>query len=107
MECLRVLSELVPGEITLNQIRVLQYVVFTSTTRASAPCQKEICAALELSSSTVSRATSMLLKIGILKEVADPADDRKRLEIVNNHYPELDTHVEQVKELVRLHIRSD
>jgi DNA-binding MarR family transcriptional regulator len=95
-----IIAKLVPGNTTLNQLRVLGYIGLRSGPRQSPACRKEICAALKIPRTTVDRAISIFLKMGIISEHADLDDGRKRLSLVNKDYPELESYIRRIKEMV-------
>ena len=95
-----ILAKLVPGDTTLNQLRVLGYIALRSGPRQSPACHKEICAALKMPRTTVDRAISIFLKMGIISEHVDLDDGRKRLSLVNKDYPGLESHIRRLKEMV-------
>lgn len=78
-EMLRILARYVPGDYTLNQIRVLQYIHMCSRYRGNPTTHVEICRELDLPSATVSRSVARFLEEGSIEEQIDPADGRRRL----------------------------
>jgi len=62
MEYFSLLAEVVPGDTTLNQIRVAQYIGLRAAINGVPACHKEIYTALKLSSTTVSRVISEAIK---------------------------------------------
>lgn len=78
-EMLKVLVAHFPGDLTLNQVRVLQYIHLKWRYSNSSTTHAEICAELELPSATVSRSVAKFLEQGWVEEQVDPADGRRRL----------------------------
>ena len=95
-----IIAKLVPGDTTLNQLRVLGYISLQSGSHQSPACHKEICDALKMPRTTVDRAISIFLKMGIISEHVDLDDGRKRLSLVNKDYPGLESHIRRIKEMV-------
>ncbi len=87
-EILTVLSRHVSGDITLNQLRVLQFINLCWVHRKTATNHREICNELGLPPATVSRAIAKFIETGIVTEEVDPADGRKRLVIVTGVIPD-------------------
>ncbi len=83
---LGLMAQYIPGDTTLNQIRILQHIAFCSATGKSPPCNTEICKALEMPAPTVTRAISSFIGAGIISEEKDPQDGRKRFITINNSY---------------------
>ena len=98
-EYFRLLADVLPGETTLNQIRVAQYIGLRSA-MGSPPCNKEIAAALHLPTTTVSRALVMFLEAKILRDIEDPDDGRRRFLIMNKDFPGSGTLDRQVRALI-------
>jgi DNA-binding MarR family transcriptional regulator len=94
-----ILAKLVPGDTTLNQLRVLGYISLRSGLHQSPACHKEICATLKMPRTTVDRAISIFLKMGIISEHVDLDDGRKRLSLVNKDYPGLESYTRRIKEM--------
>lgn len=80
---MNLLAEFYGGETTLNQIRVAQYVNWQSTCLGHPTMHQEICAALDMPASTVTRAIAKFIDLGWLIEKTDPNDGRKRINLIN------------------------
>jgi len=78
-EMLKILGAHFSGDITLNQIRVLQYIHLSWRYRKTSTTHAEICAELELPSATVSRSVAKFIELGLVDEKVDQADGRRRL----------------------------
>ncbi len=85
-EYLGLIAQYIPGETTLNQMRILQHIALCSATGKAPPCNTEICKALEMPAPTVTRAISSFIDAGIISEEEDPQDGRKRFITINNSY---------------------
>jgi DNA-binding MarR family transcriptional regulator len=107
MEFFRLLAAVMPGEITLNQVRVVQYINMCSARNEPPPCHKEIAAALEIAPTTLNRALSGFLKAGMVRELSDPKDRRKRLLIMDKSYPGSGTVDRQIKALLARYHAED
>jgi len=87
---LNVVAEFHSGETTLNQIRVAQYINWQSACLGHSTTHQDICAALDMSASTVTRAIGKFIDLGWVLEKTDPDDGRKRLNSTNLDNPEMD-----------------
>ncbi len=83
---LGLVSHYIPGETTLNQIRILQYIALRSAGEEGHPCNTEICKTLGMSAATVTRAISSFIEAGIISEEDDPKDGRRRFIIISDDY---------------------
>jgi len=101
-EFLKILGAHFPGDLTLNQIRVLQYVHLNWRYRKTSTTHAEICAELELPSATVSRSVAKFLELRLLDEQIDPADGRRRLiegtGVIPRHPGDLDHELAELAE---------
>ena len=84
---LTALAKYVSGDLTLNQLRVLQFINLCWRHRKTATNHREICNELGLPAATVSRAIGKFIEIGLVTEEVDPADGRKRLVIATGVIP--------------------
>ena len=73
------MSRHVSGDLTLNQMRVLQFINLCSRYRSEATGHRKICSGLGLPSATVTRAVGKFVEIGVLAEEVDPDDARRRI----------------------------
>ena len=104
LEFLTTLARHVSGDVTLNQIRVLQFINLCSRYRGEATSNVKLCSELDLPSATVSRAIVKFIEAGIISDKVDPDDGRGRLVVgtgvmpgTNQHLdPELAEHMEQI-----------
>lgn len=101
-DCLTLISEYFPGNTTLNQIRIAQYIGMRSVGGKGHTSHSEICRDLGMSASTVTRAVAGFIESGLLKEEVDPADSRRRQVTLNacRHTRALP---ERIQELARSH----
>ena len=106
MECFKLIAEVHPGDITLNQIRIIQYIAFRSLQTGIGTMHKDICDALGLAPSTVTRAISGFVERGIITEQKDPEDGRKRFVLMNQSYPSRATLDTQLDELAKRFFRD-
>jgi len=104
---LALLAQHFPVDITLNQPRILQYIGLRSSRGEGHTSHKDICATLEMPPSTVTRAISAFIDSGVLQEVVDPEDGRRRLISVSRSYPTRGQLNEQVIELARKYFGPD
>jgi DNA-binding MarR family transcriptional regulator len=79
LEFLTTLARHISGDLTLNQIRVLQFINLCSRFRNEATRHTEICAELDLQSATVTRAVGKFIETRMVAEKSDPDDGRRRL----------------------------
>jgi DNA-binding MarR family transcriptional regulator len=79
LELLTVLAHHLSGDLTLNQIRVLQFINLCSRFRNEATRHTEICTELGLPSATVTRAVGKFIETRMVAEKSDPDDGRRRL----------------------------
>ena len=100
-EYLELISQYIPGDMTLNQIRVLQYVAMRSDSDEGSACNTEISDALGMSAATVTRAISFGIKAGIVSEEEDPEDGRRRFVMMSDSYPKRGSLDRNVIELAR------
>ena len=84
---LGLMAQHIPGDTTLNQIRILQYIDLRSANDRGHACNTEICAALRMSAATVTRAISSFIEEGFISEEEDPQDGRRRFVMMNESYP--------------------
>lgn len=87
---MNIVAEFYGGETTLNQIRVAQYVNWQSGVLDHPTTHQEICAALDMPPSTVTRAIAKFINLGWLIEKTDPDDGRKRINLINLDNPKMD-----------------
>ena len=83
---LGLIAQYIPGETTLNQLRILQYIALRSAGEEGHPNNTEICKALGMSATTVTRAISSFIEAGVISEEEDPQDGRKRFITINDGY---------------------
>jgi DNA-binding MarR family transcriptional regulator len=83
---LGLISQYVPGDTTLNQIRIIQYIVWRSASDKGYACNTEICDALGMSAATVTRAICAGTTAGIISEEEDPRDGRRRLVMMSKKW---------------------
>ena len=106
-EHLELISQYLPGETTLNQIRVLQYIALRSASDEGSAGNTEICKALGMSGATVTRAICYGIKAGIISEDEDPRDGRRRFVMMNDSCPWRGTLDQKIIELARGYFRKD
>jgi len=85
-EYFKIVADFLPGNITLNQIRILQYIALRSLDDAPGPTHTEICQFLEMQISTVSRALTGFLADRIIRQELSPVDGRQRFVTLNPAY---------------------
>jgi DNA-binding MarR family transcriptional regulator len=78
-EYLGLIAQYIPGDTTLNQIRILHYIDMRTVQGAGYTSHTEICVALRMSAATVTRAIASFIEAGIIREDADELDGRRRL----------------------------
>ena len=104
---LALLARHFPGDITLNQLRILQYIGLRSSRGKGHTNHKDICMALEMAASTVTRAVSAFIETGVLHEETDPEDGRRRLVSVRRSYPSRGQLNEEVVQLGQKYFGPD
>jgi len=105
-EHLELISQYIPGEMTLNQIRVLQYIALRSASDEGGAGNSEICEALGMSGATVTRAICSGIKARIVSEEEDPRDGRRRIVTMSNSYPRQRTLDQKVIALARKYFQK-
>jgi DNA-binding MarR family transcriptional regulator len=96
-----------PGETTLNQLRILQYIGMRCSQGKGHTSHKEICEALGLTPSMVTRAVAAFMDAGVLREETDPADGRRRFVSLNPNRPGNGNLNAQVVTLAHQHFVTD
>ena len=71
-EYLGLIAQYIPGETTLNQMRILQHIALRSAGDKGPACNTEICNVLGMSAATVTRAIASFIEAGIISEEEDP-----------------------------------
>lgn len=103
---LGLVAEYLPGETTLNQIRILQYIGWQSALIEGQTFHSDICQALGMSASTVTRAIGSFIEVGILTEKVDPNDGRRRCVMMSTNYPARGTLDVKVIAMARRYFRG-
>ena len=85
-EYLGLIAQFIPGETTLNQMRILQHIALRSAGDKHPVCNTDICNALGMSAATVTRAIASFIGAGIISEEEDPKDGRRRFIMVSDGY---------------------
>ena len=62
----------IPGETTLNQMRILHFIDMRTADGHGSVLHKEICESLQMSAATVTRAIAGFIRDGIVVEELDP-----------------------------------
>jgi DNA-binding MarR family transcriptional regulator len=106
-EFLELLADYIPGETTLNQIRIVQYIAFHSQANEGYVGNTEISKALKIPAATVTRAIATFIEAKIITEEIDPKDGRKRLIRMSKDYPRLGILDQEIMEIARRHFMSD
>ena len=78
------LGDFLPGEVTFNQVRILQYVHLSSGARGGSCHHRQIASELGIAPATVSRALVQWHKLGVIQDVQDPHDGRRRYVMISS-----------------------
>ena len=105
LDYLALIAQHVPGDITLNQLRILHYIDMRTAQQHGHTSHTEICAALNMSAATVSRAIASFIDAGIVREEADDWDARRRQVRLSEQFSQGHTLDRQIIELARSHFR--
>lgn len=100
-EYLGLIAQHIPGDTTLNQIRILHYIDMRTAQQKGHTGHTEICAALDMPAATVTRAIASFIEAGIVREETDERDGRRRLVRVSQHHATGDTLDQQIIALAR------
>ena len=94
LEFLTTLARHISGDVTLNQIRVLQFINLCSRYRGEATSNVKVCSELDLPSATVSRAIVKFIEAGLISDEVDPDDGRGRLVVGTGVIPGTNQHLD-------------
>jgi DNA-binding MarR family transcriptional regulator len=94
LKLLHTFARHVSGDLTLNQIRVLQFINLCSRYRGEATSNVEVCSELDLPSATVSRAIAKFIEAGLISDEVDPDDGRRRLVVGTGVIPGTNQHLD-------------
>ena len=98
-EYFKLLADYVPGEITLNQLRVIQYISLRCLEDGSGTTHTEICQALEMNKTTVTRTVARFVATGIISQKSSSADGRQQILTMSPEYPRKGTLDQKVRRL--------
>ena len=105
-EYLGLIAQYIPGDTTLNQIRILHYIDMQTAQADGHTSHTDICVALRMSPATVSRAVTSFIEAGIIREDADELDGRRRLVRVCKDHAVGNTLDRKIIELARRYFRE-
>lgn len=100
-EYLALIAQHVPGDTTLNQIRILHYIDMRTARQKGHTSHSEICAALDMPAATVTRAVASFIEAGIVREEVDDWDGRRRMVMVSQPHATGNTLDQQIIELAK------
>jgi len=106
IECLALIAQHVPGETTLNQLRILHYIDMRTAQPKGHTSHTEICTTLDMPAATVTRAVASFIEAGIVTEREDEWDARRRLVMVSEHWAQGNTLDQTIIELARRYFRK-
>jgi len=86
MEYFTLLADYVPGDTTLNQLRILEYISLSCLDDRSGTTHTEICQALDMNKTTVTRTIARFVAAGVISQESSPADGRQRLVTMSPTY---------------------
>ena len=106
MEYFKLLAGYLPGDATLNQIRVLQYIGLHSLDDGSGTTHTDICQSLEMKPATVTRAVTRFLGAGLISETLSLEDERQRFIAMDLGFSRKGTLDKKVEALAKNYFRA-
>jgi DNA-binding MarR family transcriptional regulator len=103
LDHLKILGQYLPGDTTLNQLRVIQYIRLKCVNGGTGTTHTEICQDLELNGATVTRALTRFLAGHLINQQSSPEDGRQRFLVMGTQISQSATFIGKIKALAAIH----
>jgi DNA-binding MarR family transcriptional regulator len=107
MEYFKLLADYVPSDITLNQLRIIQYIGLRCLEDGPGTINTEICQALEMNKTTVTRTVARFVATGVISQKSSSADGRQQVLTMSPEYPRKGTLDQKVRQLAARYFAAD